>query len=132
MAQGLFEKIRAGLPAFSAAERRIAHCLLANYPVSGLQTATDLAKSVGVSTPSVLRLIAKLGFASYLDFQRILRADLVEQLSSPLNKHPAPEAADLTSLTPDQPALPSLRRNRHAGPADPRSGASATLGGTQP
>ena len=80
--------------------------MLASYPVSGLQTATDLARAVGVSTPSVLRLVAKLGFASYMDFQRILRDELLEQLSSPLNKYPAPTAVALTACAQAQPAIP--------------------------
>ena len=92
MAQTIVEKLRDGLEAFSATERRVAHRLLAEYPVAGLQSATDLARAVGVSTPSVLRLVARLGFGSYAEFQRGLRGELVAQLSSPLAKQPPPRA----------------------------------------
>ena len=89
MARTIIEKLREGLEDFSATERRVAHQLLAEYPVSGLQSATDLARAVGVSPPTVLRLVGRLGFPSYLDFQRELREELSAQLSSPLAKRPA-------------------------------------------
>ncbi len=90
MSQTIVERLREGLELFSATERRVAHQLLAEYPVAGLQSATDLARSVGVSTPSVLRLVARLGFGSYAEFQRGLRGELVAQLTSPLAKQPPP------------------------------------------
>lgn len=83
------EQLRDGLEGFSAAERRVAHQLLADYPAAGLQSATELARLVGVSTPTVLRLAARLGYTSYLDFQRALREELAAQRSSPLSKQPA-------------------------------------------
>jgi DNA-binding MurR/RpiR family transcriptional regulator len=70
----------------------VAHRLLAEYPVAGLQSASDLARAVGVSTPSVLRLVARLGCGSYADFQRSLRGELVAQLTSPLAKQPPPRS----------------------------------------
>jgi DNA-binding MurR/RpiR family transcriptional regulator len=92
LSQTIVEKLREGLDAFSATERRVAHRLLAEYPVAGLQSASDLARDVGVSAPSVLRLVARLGFGSYADFQRNLRGELVAQLTSPLAKQPPPRA----------------------------------------
>lgn len=88
MSQTIVEKLREGLDGFPATERRVALQLLAEYPVAGLQSATDLARAVAVSAPTVLRLVARLGFSSYLDFQRSLREELSAQLSSPLAKQP--------------------------------------------
>lgn len=85
----VMERLRDGLAAFPATERRIAHRILADYPVAGLQSASDLARDVGVSAPSVLRMVARMGFASYPDFQRVMREELTAQLSSPLSKSPA-------------------------------------------
>lgn len=92
MSQTIVERLREGLDAFSATERRVAHRLLAEYPVAGLQSASDLARAVGVSAPSVLRLVARLGFGSYPEFQRSLRGELVAQLASPLAKQPPPRS----------------------------------------
>ena len=89
MTRAIVEKLREGLEDFSATERRVAHQLLAEYPVAGLQSATDLARAVGVSPPTVLRLVGRLGFSSYLEFQRSLREELAAQLSSPLSKQPS-------------------------------------------
>lgn len=80
------ERLRDGLAGFPATERRVAHRILADYPIAGLQSASDLAREVGVSAPSVLRMVARMGFASYPDFQRVMRGELAAQLSSPLSK----------------------------------------------
>jgi len=66
------------------AERKIARLLTAQYPLSGLDTVARLASRAGVSAPTVIRLVEKLGFDGYPDFQRSLKAELGERLSSPL------------------------------------------------
>ena len=45
--------------------------------------------SAGVSGPTILRLVAKLGFASYPRFQQALRDELEQRLQPPLAKVPA-------------------------------------------
>jgi DNA-binding MurR/RpiR family transcriptional regulator len=89
MPQTVVEQLRESLGSFPVTERRVAHRMLAEYPMAGLQSATDLARVVGVSTPTVLRMVARLGFESYADFQRRLRDELTAQLSSPLQKQGA-------------------------------------------
>lgn len=86
------DQLRESLASFPATERRVAHQLLADYPMAGLRSASDLGREVGVSTPTVLRLVARLGFGSYPDFQRRLREELAAQLSSPLAKPQADQA----------------------------------------
>jgi len=86
MPETVVDQLRENLGQFSATERRVAHRLLAEYPMAGLQSATVLARQVEVSTPTVLRMVARLGFQSYPDFQRRLREELTAQLSSPLSK----------------------------------------------
>ncbi len=94
MAQTIVERLREGLAALPLTERRVAHKLLADYPIAGLQSASDLARATGVSAPTVLRLVTRLGFGAYPDFQRRLREELTAQLSSPLAKE--------AGATPDQ------------------------------
>jgi len=86
MSKTVVDQLRANLAQFTATERRVAHQLLADWPMAGLQSATDLARTTGVSTPTVLRLAARLGYASYPGFQKRLREELAAQLSSPLAK----------------------------------------------
>ncbi len=74
---------RPGL-ALTPSEARIVQVLLSDYPLSGLGTATSLAKRAGVSDPTVARLVAKLGFDGYPDFQARLLAELEARLHSPL------------------------------------------------
>jgi DNA-binding MurR/RpiR family transcriptional regulator len=71
--------------AFTKAEEKIVRLLLADYPTSGLGTATSLAKRAGVSDPTVSRLMVKLGFDGYADFQAQLLSDVEASWHSPLH-----------------------------------------------
>jgi DNA-binding MurR/RpiR family transcriptional regulator len=84
--RSIAERIRRDLGAFTPNERRAAHRLLADYPVAGLETVARLGEASGVSAPTVLRMIAKLGFSSYGSFQDALRAELAAQRETPLMK----------------------------------------------
>ncbi|MEO5760466.1 MAG: MurR/RpiR family transcriptional regulator [Mesorhizobium sp.] len=70
--------------AFTSAEAKIVQVLLADYPMSGLGTATRLARRAGVSDPSVTRLMTKLGYAGFADFQARLLTEVESRLHSPL------------------------------------------------
>jgi len=85
------EMIRASLGRLTPTEKRPALALLANYPVAGLETVARFAERSGVSGPTVLRLVAKLGLPSYLDFQKRLRDELELRAQAPLAKAPPPE-----------------------------------------
>jgi DNA-binding MurR/RpiR family transcriptional regulator len=80
------ERIRRDLGGLTPNERRAAHRLLADYPVAGLDTVARFGSAAGVSGPTVLRMIAKLGFASYGSFQDALRAELAARRETPLMK----------------------------------------------
>jgi DNA-binding MurR/RpiR family transcriptional regulator len=82
----LATEIRSRLGELTPTERRAAHVLLSNYPFAGLETVAQFASRAGVSAPSVLRFIARLGFSAYADFQRRLKEELEAQLQSPLMK----------------------------------------------
>ena len=69
------------------AERQLAYTLLENYPVSGLGTITIIANNAGVSTPTVARMVQKLGFGGFPEFQAELRRELEATVSSPIAKH---------------------------------------------
>jgi DNA-binding MurR/RpiR family transcriptional regulator len=70
--------------ALTASEAKIVQALLAEYPMSGLGTATRLAKSAGVSDPTVMRLMLKLGYSNFAEFQTKLLAEVEARLHSPL------------------------------------------------
>ncbi|HZZ21714.1 MAG TPA: MurR/RpiR family transcriptional regulator [Roseiarcus sp.] len=80
------EHVRASVGRLTAQERKTAQALLANYPTAGLAPVAEFAERAGVSAPTVLRFVAKLGFLGYPDFQRQLREELEAQLASPLAK----------------------------------------------
>ena len=98
------EKLRTSTDDLTRSERQLSSVILQNYPVSGMGTITSLAEAAQVSTPTVARLVQKLGFSGFPDFQRALRAELDEKISSPLTKREtwvddAPDAHILNRFT---------------------------------
>lgn len=63
-------------------ERSVARTLLSAYPIAGLGTLAELAGRAGVSAPTVLRLLTRLGFEGFSDFQRALHLELSERLAT--------------------------------------------------
>lgn len=81
------ERIQAAFDNLTPAERQLASHILKHYPVAALGSITKLADAAGVSTPTVVRLVQKIGFKGYPDFQIGLREEVEERLVSPLTKH---------------------------------------------
>jgi DNA-binding MurR/RpiR family transcriptional regulator len=80
---GIFRRMDELTPA----ERKVARTLLARYPAAGLESTAALAAAAGTSKPTVLRLVARLGFGSYPSFQERLRAEATRSMSaSPLSR----------------------------------------------
>lgn len=102
--QTIADKLREQSTRFTRAERQLVDIILKNYPVSGLGSITSLAETAGVSTPTVGRLVQKLGFSGFPDFQANLRAELDEKISGPIAKRErwvnnAPEGHILNRFT---------------------------------
>ena len=79
--------IHARFDALTRAERQLAESLLENYPVSGLGSITTVADNAGVSTPTVARMVQKLGYKGYPEFQASLHQELEATISNPITKH---------------------------------------------
>jgi DNA-binding MurR/RpiR family transcriptional regulator len=82
----LAERIRLDMAQFTVSEKRAAHLLLSHYPFAGLGTVAQFAARAGISAPSVLRFVTRLGFGGFPDFQKHLREELEAQLATPLMK----------------------------------------------
>ncbi|MGW6459498.1 MurR/RpiR family transcriptional regulator [Streptomyces sp. NPDC055078] len=78
------DRIRGVQESLSPAELKLSRALLANYPAAGLESTNALAQKVGISAPTVLRFIGRIGFAKYRDFQGALRAEVQARRASPL------------------------------------------------
>lgn len=70
--------------ALTPSEEKIVRLLLTDYPTSGLGTASALARRAGVSDPTVVRLVVKLGYEGFPNFQAKLLAEVEARLHSPL------------------------------------------------
>lgn len=100
MAASIAELIADRIEAMPASERRAAQTLIANYPLIGLGTVADFAAKAGVSAPTILRFVARLGFQNYPEFQSNLREELAAQLQSPLVRSAVPSAAREGDISP--------------------------------
>lgn len=81
------ERMRAGFETLTRAERQLADAMLASYPMLGLDSITAVASASGVSTPTVVRMAKKLGFAGFPEMQAALRGELEATISGPIAKH---------------------------------------------
>jgi DNA-binding MurR/RpiR family transcriptional regulator len=79
--------INAHFAVLTRAEKQLAATLLDNYPVSGLGSITTVAENAGVSTPTVARMVQKIGFRGFPDFQSRLHQELEATISNPISKH---------------------------------------------
>lgn len=64
-------------------ERKVVRALLDQYPRNGLGPMARLAEHAGVSDPTIVRLVKKLGFGGYAEFQDALLSDMDHRLRSP-------------------------------------------------
>ncbi len=67
-------------------EQRLIDELQTRYPQGLLESATSLAKKVGTSASTVVRLLAKLGYPSYAEAQLEARSEVTARLSSPATR----------------------------------------------
>src|SRR6185312_3160547 len=74
--------------------------LVANYPLIGLRTVADFAARAGVSAPTILRFVSRLGFQNYPEFQSHLQEELAAQLQSPLIRSAVPAASRDGDISP--------------------------------
>lgn len=81
------ERIQQELVALTRAERQLADAILENYPASGLGPLSALAKEADVSGPTVARMVQKLGFKGYPEFQAELREELKAKVKNPIARH---------------------------------------------
>ncbi len=84
------EDINRNIDTLTRTERQCARALLSNYPFIGLEKVASFAQRAQVSAPTILRLVGKLGFSGYPEFQQRLRDELEERLQTPLTKHEEP------------------------------------------
>lgn len=81
------DHLRDAMSDMTRAERQLASYMLGNFPLSVLGTVSEIAQASGVSGPTVVRLVRKLGFSGYPEFRAQLHAEMGERLASPIAKH---------------------------------------------
>jgi len=100
MGTSVAELIADRIGVMPASERRAAQTLIANYPLIGLKTVADFSQQAGVSSPTILRFVGRLGFQNYPEFQSALQDELAAQLQSPLNRSENPSSSSTGDNSP--------------------------------
>lgn len=108
--KSLQEAVRRVLPDLTKAESRIAHTLMGDYPMVGLETVAKFAERAHTSGPTIIRFTRRLGFDSYSAFQTALRREIQDRLQSPLSRLEARPSVESASDTRERVAR-ALCRN---------------------
>ena len=80
-------RLRAAMPELTPCGASVGPAYAGEFPGLGPRIGAEVARAAGVSGPTVVRLVRKLGLAGYGEFRAQLHADLGERLASPLAKH---------------------------------------------
>ena len=91
------ERINERIDTMPAGERAAAQTLIANYRILGLKTVAEFSAQAGVSSPTILRFVNRLGFQNYPEFQAHLQNELAAQLQSPHHRNENPDKAPDTA-----------------------------------
>lgn len=83
---GIFQHLRASKKELPRQQRAICEYLLNNYQHAAFLTAEDLAKATMTSTATVLRTIARLGFASFSSLREELQKVIYTSTIPPLDR----------------------------------------------
>ncbi|NIZ62436.1 RpiR family transcriptional regulator [Sedimentitalea sp. CY04] len=78
--------LREHYSSLTQSERKFATSLLENYPAAGLASITIVASNADVSTPTVARMVQKLGFKGYPQFHQALLKELEATVSGPTQR----------------------------------------------
>lgn len=78
------DRLTNGSVPLTPSDLKVARVLLADYPAAGLNTVAQLAALAGVSGPTVLRFVSRLGFDGFPDFQKALLGEVQARMNSPL------------------------------------------------
>jgi len=93
------EVIRAQVDSLTKSERKIVKLLLEDYPVSGLAGIPAIAEAAGVSAPTIVRFVSKLGFKNIAEMREQLQNEISTRLASPLERlGPSEDHAPITLL----------------------------------
>lgn len=82
----LAERMRQAMPGMSPGERRIVRYFLSVAAPESLATVSALADTAGVSAPTVLRALSKIGFDHFSDFRSSALNELAEKHESALDQ----------------------------------------------
>lgn len=83
----ILDIIQQDLEKMTRAERQLAQSIIENYPATALGPLSELAQEANVSGPTIVRMVQKLGFNGYPEFQAALRAELRAKVKNPIARH---------------------------------------------
>ncbi len=91
------DRLDQNLQTLTPSEQQVANIVLTDYPVTAMQSLSDLADSANVSTPTIVRLARKLGYDGFSHMQKALREEVAAQIKQPVTKHDAWASSEVGS-----------------------------------
>jgi DNA-binding MurR/RpiR family transcriptional regulator len=120
------ERINERIDTMPAGERAAAQTLIANYPMLGLKTVAEFSTQAGVSSPTILRFVNRLGFQNYPEFQAHLQNELAAQLQSPHHRNEHSDKSPDTAYPAVEHTQENIRETfRHLGAKQLRQAVAA-------
>lgn len=81
-----FDRIAARAQDFTQSEQTLVDYLIAHQPHGMLDSATGIAKKIGISPSTVVRFFSKMGYSSFAEAQREARNEIASKLASPAQR----------------------------------------------
>jgi len=81
-----FDRIAARAGDFTQSEQLLVDYLIAHQPHGMLDSATVIARKIGISPSTVVRFFSKMGYASFYEAQREARNEIASKLASPVQR----------------------------------------------
>jgi DNA-binding MurR/RpiR family transcriptional regulator len=81
-----FDRIAARAQDFTQSEQTLVDYLISHQPHGMLDSATVIAKKIGISPSTVVRFFSKIGYESFAEAQREARNDIASKLASPAQR----------------------------------------------
>lgn len=75
------ERLKQAYPQLSPGKRKVADYINEHLDIAAYCTASEMAKSVGVSNAQIVKFVKALGFDSYKELQAAIRGDVTQRVS---------------------------------------------------
>ncbi len=97
MTKTVYETVKAAWSNLTETEKKVAHAILSDYPLSGLANISELAEKAHVSPATITRFVTGLGYSNFIAFREAMRLEVQAKFVTPIDKKKALPPKDKAS-----------------------------------